>query len=328
MPDLQTKFSGITLRNPVIVGSSGLTKNVDNLKEFEKYNAGAVILKSLFEEQIQYEIQNVHQKDPAYNSYPEAQDYIANYSRQHKLEEYLKLIRDAKSTLSIPVFASINCHTAGEWVSFAKEIENAGADALELNLFIMPSDPDKTGEENEKIYFEILSSVKNVIKIPVILKVSSFFSSFAHTARKLSWAGVDGMVFFNRFFSPDINIENFTITAANIYSSPQEMSVPLRWIALMANRMHCDLAASTGVHDAQAAIKMLLAGAKAVQICSTLYKNGFEQIKSITDGIEQWMNKMAFNKVDDFIGKMSYEETKNPAAYERVQFMKHLAGIE
>jgi len=328
MADLRTKYMGLELKNPVIAGSSGMTNSVEKVVELEKAGVGAVVLKSLFEEQIQLEIhKTVSQNDSLY-AYPEAEDYINQYTQEHNISEYLSLIRDCKSKVSIPVIASINCVSSNDWISYAKKLEEAGADALELNVFILPSDPKRNGEENEQVYFDVVLSVLKEITIPLSVKISYYFSGLAKTALKLSWTGIKGMVLFNRFFSPDIDIDNFEITATNVFSSPSDISNTLRWVAMLSARVHCDIAASTGVHDGEGAIKQMLAGAKVVQIVSTLYKNGNSTVPEILLFINDWMEKHDFATTDKFTGKMSFKEPENPAAYERVQFMKHFAGIE
>ena len=328
MVDLKTKYMGLDLKNPIIVGSSGLTNSVENIIEIEKNGASAVVLKSLFEEQIMQDINKTISQDEHSNMYPEATDYIVNYSKDTAVGNYLQLIKDAKASVNIPIIASVNCVSSAEWVSFASKIEEAGADALELNVFILPSDPRKTGEENEKVYLDIIHQVQKVVSIPIAIKLSYYFSSLAKTALSLSWTGISGMVLFNRFFSPDIDIDKFEVKPTNIFSTPEELPISLRWVAMLSSRLHCDIAASTGVHDGEAVVKQLLAGAKAVQISSVLYKNGFGEISIMLTELEKWMEKHSFTSVDDFIGKMSIKETENPAAYERVQFMKYFSGIE
>ena len=328
MVDLKTNYMGLELKNPIIVGSSGLTNSVENIIEIEKNGASAVVLKSLFEEQIMQEISKTISQDEHANAYPEAADYISNYSKDTAVGNYIKLIKDAKAAVNIPVIASINCVSSVEWVTFASKIEEAGADALELNVFILPSDPHKTGEENEKVYLDIIQKVQKVVSIPIAIKLSYYFSGLAKTALSLSWTGIKGMVLFNRFFSPDIDIDTFEVKATNVFSTPEELPTSLRWVAMLSSRLHCDVAASTGVHDGKAVIKQLLAGAKAVQISSVLYKNGFGEIKPMLTELEKWMEKHSFNSLNDFVGKMSIKETENPAAYERVQFMKYFSGIE
>merc|ERR1711991_13221 len=319
---------GLELKNPVIVGSSGLTNNPENVIEAEKSGAAAVVLKSLFEEQISQEVSNTMGGDEYMNAYPEAMDYISNYSKDTTVDTYLNLIKDAKASVSIPVIASINCVTSNDWISFAKKVEDAGADALELNIFILPSDPRQKGEENEQVYFDIVEKVQKVVKIPIAVKMSYYFSGLAKTALNLSWTGISGMVLFNRFFSPDIDIDTFEVKPSNIFSTPEELAISMRWVAMLSSRLHCDIAASTGIHDGKAMIKQLLAGAKAVQISSVLYKEGFGVIKEMLKYLDTYMDKHEFKSIADFNGRMSIKETENPAAYERVQFMKYFSGIE
>lgn len=328
MVNLETTYLGLKLKNPLIVGSSGLTNSVENIIEIEKKGAAAVVLKSLFEEQINYAVAKTILQDLTANQYPEADDYIRNYTYQNDVTKYLKLISEAKAAVNIPIIASINCISGDEWVSFAKNIEEAGADALELNIFILPSDPNKTAEQNEAVYFEIIDKVLAQVKIPVAIKISYYFSSLANMVTKLSWKKINGIVLFNRFFSPDIDIENFEVKTSNVFSTPAELAISLRWTAMMSTHIKCDLAASTGVHDGTAMIKLLLAGANAVQIASVLYKKGFKEISSMLEKLENWMERKNFNTIQQFRGKMSIDETSNPAAYERVQFMKHFSGIE
>ena len=328
MVNLEITYMGLKLKNPLIVGSSGLTNSVENIIEIEKNGAAAVVLKSLFEEQIIYAAHKTYMQDEQSNIYPEAEDYIRHYTRENDVKKYLKLIGDAKEKVNIPIIASINCISGAEWLSFAKSIEEAGADGLELNVFILPSDPQKSGEHNEAIYFDIANKVLKTVDIPVALKISYYFSSLAQMATKLSWTGIKALVLFNRFFSPDIDIENFEVKTSNVFSTPSDLAISLRWIAMMSSHVKCDLAASTGVHNGQALIKELLAGAHAVQIASVLYKKGFKEIGSMIEELENWMDRKNFTAIDQFRGRMSIDQAKNPAAWERVQFMKHFSGIE
>lgn len=328
MANLSTSYMGFNLKNPIIVGSSGLTNSVENIVEIEKNGAAAVVLKSLFEEQINHMIAKTMHSNNGNFSYPEADDYISNYTRDNDIDNYIKLIRGAKEAVQIPVIASINCISSADWVSFAGKIEAAGADGIELNIFILPSDPKRDAAQNEAIYFDIIEKVKQEVAIPVAIKISSYFSGLANFTLKLSWTGINGMVLFNRFFSPDIDIDNFKVTATNVFSTPDELAMSLRWVAMLSSRLHCDVAASTGVHDGKAVIKQLLAGAKAVQIASVLYKKDFTVIGNMLKELENWMDKHGFENLDPVIGKMSIKEIENPAAFERVQFMKHFSGIE
>ena len=328
MVNLEASYMGLKLKNPIIVGSSGLTNSVENIIEIAKQGAGAVVLKSLFEEQIKHSASSTIMQNEFGNAYHEAEDYIRNYTREKDVAGYLELIKESKKAVDIPIIASVNCITDSEWIKFAKQIEDAGADALELNVFVMPSDPNRDAAQNEAVYFDIIQKVLEVVKIPVALKISHYFSSLAKTITKLSWTGVKGIVLFNRFFSPDIDIENLEIKTTNVFSSPSDIAISLRWIAMMSSHVSCDLAASTGVHDGKALIKQLLAGAKAVQIASVLYKKGFKEIGLMIENLENWMDRKNYTRLDQFIGKMSIAEAENPAAYERVQFMKHFSGIE
>lgn len=328
MANLTTTYMGLELKNPIIAGSSGLTHSIEKIIELENAGVAAIVLKSLFEEQIKFEASKIVSESQVGHYYSEAEDYIQNYSRANKVDQYLNLIREAKEKTSIPIIASINCVTSSEWMSFAQKIQAAGADGLELNVFILPSDPYQSGEDNEKVYFDIVNKIKKQVSLPVAIKISHYFSSLAKTTLKLSWTGIDGMVLFNRFFSPDIDIDKLKVTPGHVFSTPDELYLPLRWVAMLSDRLHCDIAASTGIHDGEAVLKQLLAGAKAVQICSVLYQQGFEVIGQMLDTITQWMDENGYEDIPSFRGKMSLRKAENPAAYERVQFMKHFAGIE
>ncbi len=328
MINLETKYMGLKLKNPLIVGSSGLTNSVENIIEIARHGASGVVLKSLFEEQIKHAASSTIMQNELGNAYPEAEDYIRNYTREKDVDDYLMLIEHSKKAVDIPIIASINCVTDTEWTTFARQIEGAGADGLELNVFVMPSDPEHEGKQNEAIYFDVARKIVELVNIPVALKISYYFSSLANTVMKLSWTGVKGIVLFNRFFSPDIDIENMEIKSTNVFSNPSDIAISLRWIAMLSTHVNCDLAASTGVHDGNGLIKELLAGAKAVQIASVLYKKGFGEIEQMLETLENWMERKNYSQLEDFIGKMSISEAENPASYERVQFMKHFSGIE
>ena len=328
MLDLTTKFAGLNLRNPLIAASSGLTNSLIDIKEFDKAGVGAVVLKSLFEEEIRIELEkDLAQMNKESFLYPETMDFYDSYNDvDDLLTSYLKLISDAKKAVSIPIIASINCVTAEKWPYYATTLQDAGADALELNVFSLPSDLSHTPEKDDKLYFDIVEAIKDKVSIPVILKIGYYSSNLASLINRLSKTEIAGITMFNRFYSPDIDIENFQVVPSFVYSSPDELKLSLRWIALMAGRVDCDLAASTGVHDSASLIKQVLAGADAIQVASAFYKNGKEYAGGIISGLESWMKKHNFNSLGDFKGKMSYARTENPAAYERTQFMKHFAG--
>ncbi len=325
--NLQTKYMGLKLKNPIIIGSSSLTNSVESIKKLANNNAGAIVLKSLFEEQIINEIN----KPENFNlySYPESIDYIRHYTREHNISNYLKLIEDSKKAVDIPIIASINCISDKEWIAFAKRIEDAGADALELNVSILPSDFSKSSEENERVYFNIVEKLKSVISIPLSLKMTRYSAGLAQLIQKLSWTKmVDAFVLFNRYYNPDIDIEKMKVISSNVFSTPEEISVSLRWIALLSNDVECDFAATTGIHNGEGVIKQILAGAKAVQIVSSIYKNGPEYILTILNDVEKWMKNKNFNSLDDFRGKMSDKKEKHAADFERIQFMKYFGGVK
>ncbi len=328
MVDLSSVYMGLKLKSPIIIGSSGLTKSVEKIKELEEKGAGAVVLKSLFEEQIMHDSEKFFQYSDSYNNYPEAYDYIKNITEDSSVENYLNLIREAKKTVKIPVIASINCVSLNEWTSIAKDIEHAGADALELNIFIMPDHIELDGAAHEKMYFNIIENVKSQIKIPIALKIGYHFSGLVNTIQRFSWTGIKAIVMFNRFFSPDINLKTMKLQPANIFSSPEELPISLRWVAMVSDKVQCDISASTGIHDGSAVIKQLLAGAKTTQVCSAVYIHGTGVITTMINELTKWMEKNNYKSIDEFRGKFSVKKAENPVLYHRVQYMKHLSNTE
>jgi dihydroorotate dehydrogenase (fumarate) len=326
MKDLATRYLGLNLKNPLIVGSCGFTNSVDKIRELADKGAGAVVLKSLFEEQIQAELASNLENYTA--DYPGATDYIRAYTRGNEVDAYLNLIAGAKKAVSIPVIASINCVSANEWVSFAKSVEQQGADALELNIALLPSNPRLTGEASEKKYLEIISTVSEMVSIPIALKMSQYSAGLANLVQRLSWSNkVAGFVLFNRYYSPDIDIQRQVVKSADLLSTPAEGCGPLRWIALLSGLTDKDLVASTGVHDSEGVVKQLLAGATAVQVVSTIYRNGSEQLTTILRGVEEWMESCGYGSLAEFRGRLSYEKAQDPAIFERTQFMKYYGGL-
>lgn len=322
MADLTTIYAGLQLDNPVIVSSSGLADNIDKVRRLADNGPGAIVLKSLFEEQIIFDSGRLIEE----YSYPEAADYIRGYSKSHSVGEYLELIGQSKKRISQPVFASINCISGTDWTSFARQIEEAGADALELNIFILPVDGEQP-ERIEKNYFDVLEKVRNTISIPLIAKISPYFSNLIYMINQIHAIGLQGVVLFNRLYEPDIDIKNMKVSAAEVFSSPTDLRQSLRWISLVTDKFRrIDISGSTGIHDSESAIKILLAGAKTVQVCSVLYKNGPEYLKTLISGIEQWMEEKEFQSVDDFRGKMSYRNYEDPRTWERVQFMRYYSN--
>lgn len=326
MVDLSTDYLGMKLRNPIIAGSSGLSRSVKGVKEFEENGAGAVVLKSIFEEEIMFEYEDFLQEAGREGVNLDQFDYYDFEIKSEKIKKYTELIAESKNSVSIPVIASINCVYSHEWTSFASQLEKAGADALELNMFFLPSDFERTSEEKEKAYFSIIEKVRQEISIPIALKISYYFSNLGPMIQKLSKTGIAGLVLFNRFYSPDFDIDKLEVVSSNVFSGPSDLPISLRWIAIMAERVDCDLAASTGVHDGEALIKQILAGANAVQVTSAFYQNGKGHIAAMRKTLEAWMVKKGFNSLSEFRGKMSQSASSNPAAYERVQFMRYFGG--
>lgn len=325
MENLSTKYLGLTLKSPLIVSSSRLTSNPGQLKEAEDSGAGAVVLKSLFEEQINYYI---HSASSA-SGYPEADDYLANYIQSNSVDNYLDLIRKAKKNLSIPVIPSINCFSARGWTGFAKNIAEAGADAIEINVFFMPVDRKKSSAESEKLYFDLIESLKKSVKIPVALKIGYRFSNILYMIDQFYNRGIEGIVMFNRFYEPDIDINKMDIIPASILSHENEMRYVLRWIGMAsAQDIRIDISASTGVHSGQDAIKYLLAGADTVQVCSVLYNKGIKYVKTMNQQISDWMTLKGFKSIDDFRGKLNYVNYEKPSVFERTQFMKYFSSYE
>lgn len=332
MADLSTKYLGLNLRNPIVAGSSGLTHSVKDIIEMEKNGAGAVVLKSIFEEQIQleaeYKLKKAQEDGMMYADHSETFDYIDLHVKEKELSGYINTIKEAKRNVQIPVIASINAITASEWTNFARQIEQAGADALELNIFVMPFNFDKDCSENEQATIGILKKVKSLVKIPVSVKISPYFSNLGSVILKLEENGADGVVLFNRFSSPDIDIKNIKVTTADILSTPHDISNSLRWVAMMSKRVKMSIAASTGIHDGEAVVKQLLAGASATQVVSALYKNGPEHISAMLNFITDWMEDRGYNYIDQFRGKLSQPATDNPEVYERLQFMRYFSEIK
>jgi len=327
--DLSTTYMGLRLSNPIIAASCGLTGTSDGIRKLADNGAGAVVLKSIFEEEILLRTNRrleEAQKDPLiYSGLSETLDYIDIHLREDNLGTYLQMIIDAKNSVSIPVIGSINCMSTEDWVHFARRMEEAGADGIELNLFLNPA--DFVNKEFEKAYFRIIEKVLAVVEIPVAIKVSKYFTRMGLTIKALSETGVSSIVMFNRFFTPDIDIEKLTLIPGKLFTTPEEQAETLRWIAIMADRVHCDLAASTGIHSGNDVVRMILAGARATQVASTLYKNGPDQIKRMIKMVENWMSSKGFNSLDDFRGKLSGVYGDNPASFERMQFMKHFSEI-
>jgi dihydroorotate dehydrogenase (fumarate) len=326
MPDLKTEYMGLTLKNPIIVGSSGLTKTAGKIKACEDAGAAAVVIKSLFEESLANENLGL---DDATMAHTEAYDYLrAEVNLQYGPNEYCDLIREAKENVKIPVIASINCLSPKWWPEFAKKVEAAGADGLELNVFPIVVDSVNSSANVEGIYLEILESVKSIVSIPVAMKISMYITALPHLAIQLARKGLDGLVLFNRFVEPDIDINSMKLKTTFPFSNADNINHVLRWTALLSGRVNCGLSATTGIHSSEAIIKLLLAGASNVQLASVLYKQGFKKIEELLSDIEKWMEDKNFDKISDFQGKFNFASIENPDIYLRSQFMERVRNIE
>ena len=328
--DLSTKYLGMTLKSPLVASASPLSEDVNNIKKLEEAGVGAVVLHSLFEEQIRLEQEeyNYHTTQGT-ESFAESLSYFPEVE-DYKLgpELYLDHIRKAKAAVDIPIIASLNGSTLGGWTQYAKEMEQARADAIELNIYFIQTDIDLPGSEVEKQYVEILKAVKSVVKIPVALKLSPYFSNFANMAKQFDDTGADALVLFNRFYQPDIDLEEFEVTPNLMLSQSSAMRLPMRWIAILRDRIKADLAATSGIHTGTDVIKMLLVGANVTMLCSALLKHGINHVKNIEDHMKQWMRENDYSSVTELQGSMSQKKTTNPGSFERAQYMKAITKYQ
>lgn len=327
--DLTTNYLGLNLKNPIVIGSCSLTSSVSEIKKLEKNGAGAVVLKSIFEEEIlmdaESQLREAKENSFIYDQYSETLDYIDLHVKEERLSNYIQLIKNAKKEVLIPVIASINCVSTAEWTSFAKRIEEAGADALELNISLNPTDLEI--RDFESTIKEIIQKVLAQVTIPVTVKINNSFTHMARTILDLSETGIAGLVLFNRAYAPDIDIDTFEAVQGRSFSSPNDYAEPLRWIALFSDKVNCSLAASSGIHTSDVIIKQILAGADVVQVVSALYEHGIEHINVLLAELEKWMTEKGFSSLEQFKGKASNKNAGNPAVFERIQFMKHFAEI-
>jgi dihydroorotate dehydrogenase (fumarate) len=328
--DLTTKYLGLKLRSPLVVSASPLSEDLDNIRRMEDAGAAAVVLYSLFEEQLRQDRLELNQNlQQGTESFAEALTYFPEPT-EFRLgpEEYLKHIAAAKKAARIPIIASLNGSSVGGWTNYAKQIQQAGADALELNIYFIPTDMDLSSEVVEETYLNILQAVKANVTIPVAVKLSPFFSNFANMAKRLDQSGANGLVLFNRFYQPDIDLESLEVKPNILLSTPMASRTPLRWIALLHGRVNASLAATSGIHRASDVVKMLLAGADVTMLCSVLLRHGIPQITTIERELTEWLTEHEYESVTQIKGSLSQKKCPEPAAFERAQYMKALTGYK
>lgn len=324
--DLSTTYLNLKLKNPIVPSAGPLSHTLDSMKRLEDAGAAAIVMYSLFEEQITHETAELeHYLSYGIDSYAEALTYLPN-PIDYNLgpEEYVELLHKAKQSLEIPVIASLNGISVGGWIKYAARLQEAGADAIELNVYYIPTDPQLTNQDVEDRYLEVLHAVKEKVSIPVAMKLSPFFSSFAHMAQRLDTAGVDGLVLFNRFYQPDIDLESLDVKPNLILSTPHARRLPMRWIAILYGRVKASLAATSGIHTAEDVLKMLMAGADVTMMCSALLKHGPQLITQVLQEMRQWMMNHEYVSVEQMKGSMSQKSIADPATFERANYMKAL----
>ncbi len=324
MADFKTTYLGLNLRNPIIVSSGPLTSSIEDLVKCEEAGAGAVVLKSIFEQQINYVVGKDSQSNSEFVGFSDFHDAYDNLSKDYYIDQYLELLADAKRKLSIPVISSINCTKITTWAEYAQRFEKVGADAIELNYYPIATKANVSGAQVEKDAIAFARTARKSIKVPISLKMGFEYSSLAHIMKSFEKEGVNGLVLFNHFFRPDIDIEKQDVCGGQALSNPTEYLESLRWIALMSGELKLDFAAATGIHNGETIIKMLLAGAKTVEINSVLMKHGLGMIGNMLCQIEKWMEDKGYKSVSDFRGKLCQERMMDGEYWERTQFMRTL----
>ncbi|MEG1838043.1 MAG: dihydroorotate dehydrogenase-like protein [Bacteroidaceae bacterium] len=325
MIDLTTTFAGLKLKNPIIIGSSGLTSNAENNKKLEAAGAGAIVLKSIFEEQITLQANQMNSN----SSYAEGSDGLLDYLRSYSLSQQLELIKDSKKICNIPIIASINCFSNSEWVDYAHKMELAGADAIELNILAVQTAVDYQYGEFEQRHIDILQKVKSKINIPIIMKLGNNLTNPVTLINQLYANGAAAVVLFNRFYQPNIDIEKMKYSSNEVFSNPSDLSTPLRWVAICSATVNkIDYAASGGVYDGASVVKSILAGASAVEICSTIYQNGKSWTLMMLNVLEGWMDKNGYEHISQFKGLMNAKDIKGINMFERTQFLKYFGEKE
>lgn len=324
--DLTTTYLGLKLKHPIVPSASPLSQSLDNIRRMEDAGAAALVMYSLFEEQIEGESHLLdHYLNYGADSFAEALDYFPEMERYNVgPDAYLNLIRKAKAAVDIPIIGSLNGVSTGGWIEYAKHIEEAGADALELNLYSIPTDPHQTSSEVEQMDLDVVKAVTQSVSIPVAVKVGPFFSAFANMALRFQQAGATGLVVFNRFYQPDFDLEKLSVVPNLVLSSQHELRLPLRWVAILYGRIPLDFAITSGVHSYEDVLKGLMAGAKVMMMTSELLRNGVGRIGEVVKSLEGWMEEHEYTSVRQMQGSMSQRNVAEPAAFERANYMKVL----
>jgi dihydroorotate dehydrogenase (fumarate) len=330
MIDLKTTYLGLQLPTPLVASASPLSRDVDGIRRLEDAGASAVVLYSLFEEQLRQEEMDLdYHLNAGTESFAESITYFPQASEFHTGPEgYLKHIRKAKASVQIPIIASLNGASLGGWTKFAAEIENAGADAIECNIYSIPTDASLTAADIEKNYLEIVQAVRETVRIPVAVKLSPFFSNLANMAQQLDRAGADALVLFNRFYQPDINLEELEIQPNVLLSTPQSLRLPLTWIGILFGKLRANLAATGGVHSAEDVVKLLMVGADVTMLCSSLMRHGVNHLRHVERELREWMEEHEYESVKQMQGSMSQQRCPDPGAFERAQYMRAVKGMQ
>lgn len=323
----KVKYLGLELNSPVVAGSSGLTASVDNLYQLEKAGAGAVVLKSVFEEQIIHDIKrNTHVFAPV-NNYGSNYEYVAQRISDNAMADYFTVVREAKAHMTIPIIGSINCYSHENWITYAKQFQDAGCDALELDMALMPFDTNLSSDDVERTYSDIIQSLRKFVSIPISIKVSNYFTDLSKFMQQLSWMGIQGITMFNKSVLMDVDVEQQSLRQGGNRSNPGDMYNIIQWTALLSKKLRCDLSATTGIFSAEDVVKLLLVGATTVQVTSCLYQNGLDYIAQLNKGLVQWMERHGYDNIDQFRGKLAFQANEKAAMLMRTKYMNYYGEI-
>lgn len=324
----KVKYLGLELNSPIVAGSCGLTANVDNLCKLEQAGVGAVVLKSVFEEEIIHDIKrNTHVFAPVGN-YGASYDYVAQRISDTAMADHFSLIKAAKERLSIPVIGSINCYSHENWITYAKQFQEAGCDALELDMAIMPFDTNLSSDDVERTYSDIIQSLRKFVSIPISIKVSNYFTDLSKFMQQLSWMGIQGISLFNKSVMMNVDVDKQCLIEGGNRTSSDELYHTLQWTALLSKKLRCDLSAFDGVRNAEDVIKLLLAGAASVQVASCLYQNGVDYVRQLNDGLRTWMEAHQYGEIDQFKGKLAFQANEKAAMLMRTKYMNYYGEIK